>query len=223
MIYGRPGRPVSNGMNNPTIKQAIAIAASVLLLSLGYYSSYRPMEKSMLFISVAQNMGGIKTLADFEQAFSVPLDYSSPIGQEELVRNTANTVVNSLQNIPADGVDQIVSYIENYYNPIVATGRGMSFGQDLYLLGAMNELAFLKTHKMQYIDDAAKYFKEAYRLGPKRPQSLYGLFDVYRIKGDIPNATAIGKQILSQWPTDAKVKGVLAPLEKAASPSAKTK
>ena len=205
---------------NPIIKKAIAISASVFLLFLGYYSSYLPARKSMVFISTLQSAGGIKTLADFEQAFSEPLDYPSPIGQEELVRNTANTVLSTLQNIPPEGVDQMVNFIESYYEPIVSRGRGMSFGQNLYLLGALNELAFLKTQKAQYINDAERYFKEARNLGPKRPQGLYGLLDVYRIKGDVPNAVMIGEQILSQWPTDTKVRGILQSFE-GTSPAAK--
>src|SRR3989344_374911 len=168
---------------NPAIKKAIAISASIFILFLGYYGSYLPMRKSMIFISVIQNTGGIKTLADFEQAFSEPLDYPSPIGQEELVRNTANMTVGSIQNISPEGVGQMVNYIESYYEPIISRGRGMSFGQNLYLLGAINEIAFLKTQKTQYIDDAEKYFGKARDLGPKRPQGLYGLFDVYRVKG----------------------------------------
>ena len=88
---------------NPAIKKAIAISASIFILFLGYYGSYLPMRKSMIFISVIQNTGGIKTLADFEQAFSEPLDYPSPIGQEELVRNTANMTVGSIQNISPEG------------------------------------------------------------------------------------------------------------------------
>lgn len=221
-MHGRPGRPVPNEMN-PIIKKAIAISASVFLLFLAYYGSYLPMRKSMIFINTLQNTGGIKTLSDFQQAFSVPLDYPSPIGQEELVRNTANTVVNTLQNIPPEGVDQMVGYIESYYEPIVSRGRGMSFGQNLYLLGVLNEVAFLRTQKTRYISDAEKYFKEAQDLGPKRPQSLYGLLDVYRIKGDVPDAKIVGEQILSQWPADAKVRGILQSLTREASSGTKVK
>lgn len=208
---------------NPTIKKAIAISASIFILLIGYYGSYLPMRKSMIFIGVIQNTGGIKTLADFEQAFSEPLDYPSPIGQEELVRNTANMTVGSIQNISPEGVDQMVNYIESYYEPIISRGRGMSFGQNLYLLGAINELAFLKTQKTKYIDDAEKYFTKALDLGPKRPQGLYGLFDVYRVKGDIPNATKVGEQILGQWPTDTKIKETLDAMSAGASSGAEKK
>ncbi len=208
---------------NSILKKIIAVSVSVFLLFLGYYGSYLPMRKSMLFIGTIQSTGGIKTIADFQRAFSVPLDYPSPIGQEELVRSTANTIVSSLQNISPEGIDQAASFIENYYGPIISRGRGMSFGQNLYLLGALNELAFLKTHKTQYINNAEKYFTEARDLGPKRPQGLYGLFDVYRIKGDAPGAVAVGKQILSQWPADVKVQEVLQSLIEGASSGAKTK
>ena len=208
---------------NPIIKKAIAVSVSVFLLFIGYYGSYRPLRKSIMFIGAIQSTGGVRTLGDFERVFSKPLDYRSPIGQEELVRNTANTVLSSLQNIPLEGVDQIMGFTESYYEPIVSRGRGMSFGQDLYLLGSLNEVAFLKTEKAGYLDDAEKYFRKAQELGPKRPQPLYGLFDVYRIKGDALRAITIGQQILDQWPTDAKVRGILQSVAEGTSSGPKTK
>ncbi len=209
---------------NPLIKKAIAVSAVVFLVFIAYYGSYLPMRKSVIFIGTIQNTSAIKTIADFEQAFSVPLDYSSPIGQEELVRNSANTIVSSLQNIPeARGIDEMLGYIDKYYEPIVARGKGMSFGQDIYILGALHELAFIKTHQTGYLDIAQKYFEEGLRLGPKRPQALYGLLDVYRLRGNIASSTVIARQILNQWPTDTKARDVFKQLLTAGASSSTKK
>ena len=53
---------------------------------------------------------------------------------------------------------------------------------------------------------AEKYFTESYELGPKRPQALFGLFDVYRAKGDVQKVTEISNQILEQWPTEERTR-----------------
>ena len=53
----------------------------------------------------------------------------------------------------------------------------MSFGQDLYLMGAINETAYAHTGNPAYLAAAQKYYEEGVALGPNRPQSLYGLFD----------------------------------------------
>ena len=60
----------------------------------------------------------------------------------------------------------------------------MSFGQDLYLLGAINETAYAHTGNPAYLAAAQRYYEEGVAMGPNRPQSLYGLFDVYRAEGN---------------------------------------
>lgn len=197
------------GMNSD-IKKSIAVSAAIFILLVAYYGSYLPMRKSTVFIETMRSSSKIKTISDFKSAFSVPLDYSSPIGQEELVRSMANTINSSLQNVSdPKAVDELVNYAEKYYAPIIARGKGMSFGQDVYILGMINEIAFLKTKEPKYLQTAEKYFKMGQTLGPKRPQSLYGLFDVYRLKGNIDESKKIADQILSQWPDDARTSNLV--------------
>lgn len=195
---------------NSDIKKSIAVSAAIFILLAAYYGSYLPMRKSTVFIEAMRSSSKIKTISDFESAFSVPLDYSSPIGQEELVRSMANTINGSLQNVSdPKAVSELVNYAEKYYAPIIARGRGMSFGQDVYILGMINEIAFLKTKEPKYLQTAGKYFKMGQILGPKRPQSLYGLFDVYRLEGNIDESKKIADQILSQWPDDARTSNLV--------------
>jgi hypothetical protein len=82
----------------------------------------------------------------------------------------------------------------------------MSFEQDMYVMGAMNEFAFVKTKDVKYLNAADYYYSKGLELGPKRPQFLYGMFDIYRIVGDVNNAEKIAGQILSQWPGDDKTR-----------------
>src|SRR5580692_7067768 len=158
---------ISHAMN-ATSKKIIAVAVSIAILCLAYVGSYRPLRKAQMFIATLQ---GLQTtpptsLNDLETRLSIPLDYSSPIGQEELVRNTANSVLNFVQQSPdATSTDALVGFLMSYYNPILERGKGMSFGQDLYLVGAVNEIAFSKTGDPSYLETAQQYFEEGEQLG----------------------------------------------------------
>jgi len=207
---------------NTDIKKAIAVSSAIFIALVAYYGSYLPMRKSMIFIEAMRDSGTIKTIKDFENIFSVPLDYPSPIGQEELVRSMANTTANSLQGISdPKAIEELVNYTSRYYEPIVARGRGMSFGQDAYILGMMNEIAFVKTNDQKYLQDAGKYFKMEQALGPKRPQALYGLLDFYRMSGNLDEFKKIADQVLSQWPTDERVANLINQVEKVSVPAKK--
>lgn len=193
---------------NQNTKKATAIIVSCLIIILAYYGSYLPFKKSQLFISTMRNLGSSSSLADFKNKISVPLDATSPIGQEELVRQVASLISNFVSQTKdqPEVVSELTTYIENYYKPIIDRGRGMSFGQNLYLLGSINEIAFLKTGDKKYLDSSKKYYLSALENGPKRPQALFGMLDIYRFEGDVIGVQKISTQILTQWPDETKAK-----------------
>lgn len=191
-----------------TTKQVIAVVASLLVLAAAIYGSYFPMRKAEVFIATLQGLqtSPVTSLNELTSRLSVPLDYASPIGQEELVRNTANNILSFVsQSADPTSTAVLISFLDNYYGPIIARGKGMSFEQDLYLMGAINEMAYVHTGNPAYIENSQKYYEEGTALGPNRPQPLYGLFDVYRAEGNVASTTAIGEKILSNWPTDKSI------------------
>jgi hypothetical protein len=97
----------------------------------------------------------------------------------------------------------------------------MSFGQDLYLEGAINEIAFANTGSPTYLAAAQKWYAEGVTLGPNRPQALYGLFDVYRAENDTTDTIAVGTTILRNWPTDTNIQQAMALYEMMASSTIK--
>ena len=203
-----------------TTKQVIATIASLLILGAAGYGSYLPMRKAEMFIATLQSLqtSQASSLGELKARLAVPLDYPSPIGQEELIRNTANNILGFLsQGIDPTSTAVLVSFLENYYAPIIAQGEGMSFGQDLYLMGAINEMAYAHTGNPTYLAAAQRYYGEGVAFGPNRPQSLYGLFDVYRAEGNVQSTTAVGEKILSNWPADASIAGSLQAFLKTAS------
>jgi hypothetical protein len=198
---------------NPTPKKIIAIAVSVAILFIAYYGSYLPLRKAQGFISTLQGLQSNPpaSLQDLETRLAQPLNDPSPIGQEELVRNMANSVLNFVQQSPnATSTDALVSFMMSYYDPILARGKGMSFGQDLYLVGAVNEIAFARTGQANFLSAAQQYYTQGETDGPNRPQPLYGLFDVYRAEDNVSGTVAVGDRILANWPSDTTVRQALA-------------
>jgi hypothetical protein len=182
---------------------------AVALLAVAYYGSYLPLRKAQMFIATLQSLqtSPATSLQDLEGRLSIPLESASPIGQEELVRNTANSVLNFVQQSPdTTSTVALVNFLMHYYDPILTRGTGMSFGQNLYLVGAIHEVAFAKTHVSQFMATAQKYYEEGHALGPNRPQPLYGLFDVYRAAGNVPSTTMVADTILKNWPTDGGIR-----------------
>jgi hypothetical protein len=196
-------------MHDRTYKQVAAIVLVIVILGISYYSSYRPMRKAEGFIATLQSLqtNPATSLKNLEDRVSGPLNYGSPIGQEELVRNLANSVLSFVQQQGSNTTStaDLIGFLNSYYDPILNRGKGMSFGQDLYLEGAVNEIAFAQTGDPRYLAAAQKWYKEGEDLGPNRPQPLYGLFDVYRAAGDKTDTITIANKILTNWPSDTRI------------------
>ncbi len=202
-------------MEDRTYQRVAAVIIVAAILGIAYYGSYLPMRKAQMFIATLQGLqtpgGQATSLQDLENKLSVPLDAPSPIGQEELVRNMANSVLSFVQQGGnASSTAALIGYLNSYYDPILNAGKGMSFGQDLYLGGAINEIAFAATGDPTYIIAAQKWYQEGVALGPNRPQSLYGLFDVYRAENNASGTLEVGTTILKNWPTDTRIAQAMA-------------
>ncbi|MDO8536766.1 MAG: hypothetical protein Q7R94_00780 [bacterium] len=194
-------------MPHQLLKKIIGILASVFIISVAYYGTFLPLKKSQSFISALRNLRSATSLQEFERILSEPLGIPSPIGQEELVRNSANVALSIVQqNNKPEIISAVVDYVEEKFAPLIARGTGMSFEQNLYILATINQLAFAKTGQANYFLAAKKYYSRGLELGPKRPQFLYGMFDVYRTEGNVEASKAIAAQILSQWPDDERTR-----------------
>lgn len=208
-------------MNTPNnsngIKQVIAVVASLFLIWLIYFGSYLPFKKSQTFILTLQSMDSMRSIDDVKAAFDVVFDNPSPIGQEEVLRHFSSVILSTVQRFSAAQVpatEQLLQYVESRYQPIMARERGMSFGQHLFILGSMNEVAYVQTKNPKYLEASKKYFLLGNELAPRRPQFLYGLFDLYRLEGDLGKATEIANEILRLWPNDTRIQQLIADFAK---------
>jgi len=196
---------------NQLPKQIIAISTSFFILVMIFYGSYLPYKKSKTFISSLNQLKTtqIKSFDEFDKIISSSLKINSPIGQEELIRQFLSIFPGFInQNENPEVIDVLVKYIKTYADPILNRGKGLSFNQDLYLATNLYLTAYQKTKDKKYLDEAKKYAELSYSLGPKRPQALYILFDIYRLENNIEKAKEIGAQILTYWPEDESVKEV---------------
>lgn len=198
---------------NQLYKKIIGVVVSCLVVFSVYSGSFLPLKKSQSFINTMRdlNLNKAPSLDGFKKSLSVPLDLPSPIGQEELVRQVASLIMNIINQPNADPavINDLLTYINSYYEPIIKNGTGMSFGQNLYILGSMNEIAFVKTNQVKYLEAAKKYYQRGHELGPNRPQPLFGLFDVYRMEGNVEQVKIIAGQILTQWPAEERTRQAL--------------
>jgi hypothetical protein len=196
---------------NQLSKQIIAISASFFILVMIFYGSYLPYKKSKTFIDSLNQLKTtqIKSFEQFDKIVSSSLKINSSIGQEELVRQFLGIFPGFIsQNENSEVIDVLVKYIKTYSDPILNRGKGLSFNQDLYLATNLYLSAYQKTKDKKYLNEAKKYAELSYSLGPKRPQVLYSLFDIYRLENNMEKAKEIGNQILTYWPDDENVKAV---------------
>jgi hypothetical protein len=202
---------MNSNMDRSDLKKLAAYGAVLAIMFVSYYGNYLPLRKSQSFIYMTRTLGTVRSWEQLQAVASESLDKPSPVGQEEIVRSFSNMI---LSVIRANGqspalTSAVLQFIHQYYDPIIDRGRGMSFQQNLYVLGLMNQIAYAQTKDIAYLNDAERYFTTAVNLAPNRPQSLYGLLDVYRMKQDRKKMEEIGNRILSLWPQDQNVKALL--------------
>ncbi|MCL4437516.1 tetratricopeptide repeat protein [Patescibacteria group bacterium] len=197
-----------------SIKKVFAVVFCVFVLGVMYYGTYLPYNKSQLYISFLQNLRNINSLGQLESEASIPLDAPSPIGQEELVRNFSNNVVDILhQNTNPMLAQQLLNYMMSYYGPIIQSGHGINFVQNILIVGMAYQTAGTNTKNQAYLDQAENYFKEGLSLSPRRPQFLYSLFSLYLEEKRFSDAKSIMNQILTYWPDDPTVQKQLTSAE----------
>lgn len=199
-------------MMSDSVKKSIAILATITLLYVAYTGSYLPMRKSQAYIATLRNMSNVRSIDEFKNAFQAVFDIQSPIGQEELVRNMASTVVSIISNPQVNPaiVEPLVQFAEDSFRPIITSDRGMSFSQNLYVLANIHQAAFIRTQDVRHLAAARIYYEWGEKRGPERPQFLYGLLDVYRMQGDAEAVKRVSDKILSLWPTDDGVRKAVA-------------
>jgi len=190
-------------MKNEILKTFLLVGliiASVLAIIFG---SYLPLRKSQLYIDALSLIQSVKTIQEFEGNFDKSLKYYSPVGDEEVIKFLANTIlqITSGQKQP-EAVDKMLT---NYIEPYLFNNEVRHL-----LAGSQLHQALLSKYKnMEDLQKMDSYLQAAYAIGPKLPPVLYSLLDVYRMEGDNAKAKQIGEIILGYWPDDKTISDIV--------------
>jgi O-antigen ligase len=182
----------------PGIPQYSFAGAGVILAFAGiYFSAFLPYGKAIRFINAERATASISTEEQFEAIFRVPLDFPSPVGDEETVKYLSNDIMGILPQVKdQETARRLTAFIEPHL-----------WQDDIrhILVGA--QLHYILWHNFGAAADfkaTEDYFLKAHEIAPQLPQPLYGLAQLYKEKGDQAKLTAELKEIKSLWP-DAKV------------------
>ena len=185
------------------MKLIIITSLIIATLVAGIWGSVLPYRKAGLYSSLSGQISQGVTLEQFKDIFSFVLDAPSPIGRDEGVKMLMSRTIDVIAqtpNLPGEIVDELLRFNESYFEPILEAETGGNFAQTIMLAGALYQSAGIVAGNMSYFEKAKEYYEEGLRYSPRRPQFLYGLFDIYGALGDSDSAKRIGDEILKYWP-----------------------
>jgi len=181
----------------------IAVICAVLVIG-----TYLPYRKSRAIAAVNKNLGGATTVERFLGVFGEALALRSPYGQEEAVLFVSEQLVKA---IGAQGdprvANAIVAYAEKIFAPLL-DGRGSSPAKNLLSLGRIHHAAWMKTGDAAYAKQSEELYLRCLEASPRRPECLYGLFQLYVSADKKEQVRLAGEEILRYWP-DERVREAL--------------
>jgi hypothetical protein len=204
-------------------KKIAAAAASGFLLFVCYYGSYLPVRKSEMYVYAERKIANASSMNDVIDILSAPLDQPSPIGQEDLLKRSAELVGVLIDKYGAKAptiVPPLIHFLERYRGRYAARGPSVSSDRIVFVMANANLRAYAFLHQQQYLDAARRYYELGLANGPRLPRFIYPLFDVYILEGNLDGAKAMGNLIVTYWPEDyssrSKVVEGIADLERRA-------
>ncbi len=204
-------------MLDSLIKKTLSILASVVVVVFLYFGAYLPYEKSQKLISALGAIQSGASLEGYEKAFSSVLDYYSPVGQGESVKQLGNTtlsILSSQKNLPKNIAEELLKFNLKYFEPIINNSRGGNASQNFLVMGQIYHALALNYNDLNYLNIAIDYYQKGLVNSPRRPQFLYSLFEAYQAKRDYNSAIKTGEEILKYWPADDKVKQAVEEMRK---------
>lgn len=195
-------------MDKP-IKKLIATLATSIILVLMYFGSYLPLRKSQLYIKAMFDLqsGKIRSIQDFNTAFGSALNFYSPIGQDEITSQYLNILANVIsQQTDKDIIEILTKQAENIMEPILKTGKGFGYSQNLYGFARLYELVAQKLNSNAYLQKSVDMLKLGLENSPNRYIFLEELFNAYQMKGDKIKIKEIGETILKYSSDNEKIK-----------------
>lgn len=177
----------------------IAFAAFAMI-----YSVALPVMRSRAYIRANQGVPSVKTVNEFTALFDRVLDVPSPVGREEVVRFLGNDIMEIVSSQPPQP-DQVAHMLVSYIEPKLF----LRDARHLLLAAGMYTVMWRAYGHAEDYAAAEQYFRKGLAVGPHLPPMLYGLMDLYRMKGDHRGMEEIGNRILAIWPEDHRITTIL--------------
>ncbi len=192
------------------IKNILAPLGIILAVLSLIYGAFLPFRKSQLFIAAMQNAYRSQTIGDYEATYNKAFGFYSPVGQAEDIRFLLSQISGAIiAKPPQDVSDALVSYADAVSRANGTGRQGLNYTQELVTLATIHEANYHNYKSQKDYDAALALYEKGLSLSPSRPQFLYGLFQLYMDAGDTANEKAIGEKILSLWPNDTKIEGIM--------------
>ena len=183
-------------------KQPIIVILIALALFSAYFGAYLPFARGRMYIAALGAAQSTRTLDEFKKIFDRPLNFYSPIGDEEIAKFLGMDILNALvQARPEELNRALVEYIEPY--------MAKDNARHLIILGQMYSILWKEYgHEKDYLK-SEKYQRKILEIGSNLPPALYGLLEIYQMSGDDVKLKEIASEIVKYWPQDEGVQKVL--------------
>lgn len=182
----------------------IIISALIILALLSiYFGSYLPFVKAKSYIDASRSLPNVKSVQEFMEIFDKPLNFYSPVGQEEIVKFLSNTTFDILAN--GKQSEEVARVLVNYVEPYLLQNniRHLLAGGNFYFA------LWIYGQKEDDFKKAEEYYQKTLAIGPTVPLPLYRLLDLYRSAGNQEKIKEIGEIILQYWPQDENVQKII--------------
>ncbi|MDO8557209.1 MAG: hypothetical protein Q7R98_01985 [Candidatus Jorgensenbacteria bacterium] len=184
-------------------KQIVATVLIAFAILSIYFGSYLPLSKAQKYVEALRAArSSARSISDFKMLFNIPLDFYSPIGNEEVIKFLSIDILNAItQKQPEEINRSLVEYIEPHM-----------FKNDvrhLIILGQMYAILWREYGNKEDYLKSESYQQMALAIGPNLPPVLYGLLDIYQASGDKVKLMEIAKTIVKYWPEDEGVQKVI--------------
>lgn len=186
-------------MKDNTIRYLVAFIGIVLAVASIVFGSILPFMKARSFITTSQKLSNIESVEEMKQLLDPMFSFYSPVGDEELVKFTTNSLFSVVAN--AKQGEQVSRIVLEYLEPKAHKNNV----RHLIIVARMYLSLFENYRNPEYLDKAEGYYLLVNEIGPKLPQPLYALFEIYQAKGDTAKASEMGERILTLWPTETRL------------------
>jgi len=194
------------------LKQFIIVALIIIAVASVIFGAALPWFKARSYIDTLTMLqsGRITSVDQFERYFGGVLDYYSPIGQEEVVKFLSSDISSMMlgEANETGKIGQVAPMLVDFISPYLFKNNviHLIFGAEAY------KTLWRFSGNENYFKKSEDYYFKLYAIGPKLPPVVYGIYDLYGLKGDKEKVKKFGSEILNYWPDDASVRKIVSSL-----------